>query len=71
MLSPFEAELRSKWRREDLLREADAERLAHELAHSRQPSLRSRMATVLYALATRLDPSTAAQPSPSTMVPAR
>lgn len=71
MHSPLEVELRTSWHREDLLREAAVERLAQELGGTRQPRLRSRLATLLYAVAARLDPSVGTHVSTRTVVAAR
>jgi hypothetical protein len=56
IVSPFQLEERMAWRRDDLLREAVAERLAAQI---RRPSTgaRWRLAAALYALAARLDPT--------------
>jgi hypothetical protein len=54
MFSPQDLEVRIAARRDDLLREASAERLAREVVRS-GPGVRSRLAAVLYGLADRLD----------------
>ena len=49
-VSPFELEQRLAWRRDDLMREAAAERLARQVRRTRVRG-HSRAARVLYALA--------------------
>lgn len=56
MQMPVELDLHTSWRREALLREAEADRLARSVAITRTPWLRARVAGALYALAVRLDP---------------
>jgi hypothetical protein len=55
-MSPFEAELHAQWRREELAREAETERLAVHARQSR-PGVRWRLARVIYALAVSLEPT--------------
>ena len=58
MLSPLDLDLRVAWHQEDLLHEAEAERLARALP--RRPlvswQVRQRVACLLHALADRLAP---------------
>ena len=60
MNSIHDLELHLTWRRESLLAEAEAERLARQLRGPRRSLLRARMAAALYALADRLSPEAAA-----------
>ena len=55
MYSPLELDLHSSFRRQMLMREAEAERLAQDVAPS-SSRLRARLAAALHALACRLDP---------------
>ena len=63
MLSPLDLDLRVAWHQEDLLHEAQSERLARALP--RRPLVtwqaRQRMAGLLHALANRLDPCSPAR----------
>ncbi len=54
MNSPLDIEIRSVWHREDLMREAAAERLAID-ARGRSSGFRARIAAVLCAIAEWLD----------------
>jgi hypothetical protein len=54
MKSPFEIEQQVAWRRERLLAEARAERIAHQARTPGRSVLRARLAASLYALADRL-----------------
>jgi len=55
MQLPLELELNMSWRRDQLSREAEAERLARATTIA-QPSWRARVSSALYALAMRVDP---------------
>jgi hypothetical protein len=60
MLSPLELDLPVSWHREQLLAEADAERLARQAQSSRVPrtlAIRARVSWLLRALADRLEPA--------------
>ena len=58
MLTPFDLDQRVVWHQEDLLREAEQERLAKQLrSRGSLPRVRARVAALLYALANRLEPS--------------
>lgn len=74
-MSPTHLELINSYRRDDLLREAHAERLA-QAASGSTTGVRSRLAGVLYAAAAWLDPCLAATrgyatPSMAPLTPAR
>jgi hypothetical protein len=53
--SPLSLELELNWRRERLLQEAEAERLASRVRTPKRSVVRARMAAALYALADWLD----------------
>ena len=58
MLTPFDLDQRVAWHQEDLLREAEQERLAKQLrSHRSAPRVRAVVAAVLFAVANRLEPS--------------
>lgn len=58
MKSPFELELAVKWRQDQLLAEADAERLLAQVPRHPAP-IRTRVALALVALAEWLSPDAA------------
>jgi hypothetical protein len=59
MLSPLDLDLRVAWHQEDLLHQAEAERLARALPRRPRANMhvRQRVAWLLHALADRLEPS--------------
>jgi hypothetical protein len=67
-LSPLDLEFPAIWHQEQLMREAESERLARALPRSPRPSLkvRPRLAALLHALANRLEPACSApEPAPA------
>jgi hypothetical protein len=67
MFIPLACEAHVVARQKELLREAAADRLARQVpAHPRrQWHLRTRLATLLYALAVRVDPCTSSPATPA------